>query len=298
MKLRKISFSRSGNIGSGNNSRTTGSVAWALNIAAAGAFALSGITYSPSVASADELRIKDANGGVKLIQDVPKGISSDLKVTLEATAGSKGADFSSVARIELSDGALPRFADSDESGIARFKNLPAGDYTVQLAGGGNLYEIATVSVEGGVATAMSTDRDALESSRAMYVVGATAVVGGVGTAIAAGGSSSSNSGTNSSGSLGFVNSDGATAAGGASEAGLVSSAPAPIAQAPSFDPSRPDVVTVSPAPSTGTVNTTPAVTTTPGDPTGGGGVPVVPETPGAPTEITPAPAPGDPMTPS
>lgn len=209
MKLRNVAFSWSGEL----KRECLKNLGRALGVSAvAGAFVLGSL--SPlELAEADELRIKDKMGSVQLLQDVPSGISSDLLVTLRAKESSALAP--SIAQVEISDGAVKRQAMANNSGVARFKNIPSGQYTITLGDSAASFEIASVSVEGGqTAFGNTAKRDDIASSRAMYAVGATAVAGGIATAIVAGsGSSSSTAASTAGASLGLLNSGGATLAG-------------------------------------------------------------------------------------
>ena len=266
-----------------------------------------GVTLTAGSASADQLKIADESGVTKLIEDVASGSTSQVRVAIGSRSTNASVEGVAVRLWDPANAGAKMDAATNNAGVVRFNGIAPGLYHVALDGsksaGSESLFIGDVSVESRLASSggSETDSQARNRSRALYAVGASAVAGTIGI-VAASDSSSSNSSTGNS-DLGFVNSDGATV-GGSSEAELVvsESAPAPAAVGPDFDMERPDVNTIAPAPTNGTVNDTPSFSTNPGDPTdntSGGGNSPQPETPNTPTDpITPAPDPVDPMTPS
>jgi hypothetical protein len=142
------------------------------------------VLVSAGVVSADELRVLDTAGKTRSVADLATGSSAAVKVTLNE----KLTIPVSINLLSANSKEIVQSTTSDEKGLATFKNIAPGSYTVTT----NSAQATVANVE--IITSAAGDQGTVEDnernvSRSMYVAGASAVAGVLGVSLANSGGS-------------------------------------------------------------------------------------------------------------
>ena len=258
-----------------------------------------------STALADQVKVLDNEGHTQSMLNVTEGMSAEVKVQLKAEDAAAVSGVS-VALVDVSSKQEKQSAVSDSAGVVLFNSVTGGTYLVRVKSAAARVETVDIvkSEAAGADKRSVSDAEARKMSRAMYVGGASAVVGALGvTAATANSGSGSGSGSDS---LGFMDTDTGVvkpmqAAPQAAPAGLnsaVNNGVQPLNTSVNSieDPNRPDPNGIGGAPNPGGSGQAPP-TGNPQNPIGNDPDPENPDEPGD-DDIAPAPDIIDPMTPS